>query len=105
MTLGTLGRPSRPCIFPFEFKDAYDYNAPWIRYDKCATDYDGVAFCPTDVWDWPAGGMKFRFYQEYFTGKYVDQNLTWDEWGHCSPNCPVAPGPGGKLKHMLRHIM
>ena len=96
MSIERVGSPRRPCIFPFEYKDVWDDTAPWIRYDKCTTDYDGIAFCPTDfsrlgtIDKLEIDRFKFWFH-EVPSGKERS-----DFWGHCSPDCPVAPGPGGE---------
>ena len=96
MTIGRVGGPSRPCIFPFKYVDMNDRNAmgylPWMRYDKCALDYDGRPFCPTNSSDiYMRDGIEFAF-RTPVSGEIPE----WDFWGHCNPDCPVSTGPGGE---------
>ena len=47
--------PNRPCIFPFKYEDEYEWNSlnghkdGIRRYDKCALDLNGKAWCSTNV--------------------------------------------------------
>ena len=110
--------PDRPCIFPFFYRDlgddspatgddSNDFLRGWSRYDKCALDFDGKAWCPTEI----AEDKHRRIYfgnRGGYNNKSSDESRNrkqlWNKWGHCSPNCPITAGPGGKLKHILPHL-
>ena len=65
------------------------------RYDKCALDFNGRAWCPTET---PENGKvcySLRGPRSYCD--YPNPGM-WNKWGYCSPDCPVTVGPGGKLK-------
>ena len=66
------------------------------RYDKCALDFNGRAWCPTKTYSISDRRFQFGPNGGYPTEENTD---TWNKWGYCSEHCPVTPGPGGELIH------
>ena len=85
--------PLKPCIFPFTTWETR-FPEPYTKYDACALDYTGKAWCPTEVipkkFDNGTPYDYFFFFKDNSSPRYPNR-----KWGYCADDCPITNPPEG----------
>ena len=84
--------PNATCALPFKFVDSRNLNNGFGTYNTCITDYNGKAWCPTELTN-----------KKLFAFNWDDHAVTDDmnrsainnisrNWGYCRKDCPLTYG-------------